>query len=233
MSLRSWIHAGVVHPAENEQTELELPDMCKTIDRSRHSRLRSAVRFSEISRVYSMNVNCTTSCKRSNTSIKITVGHVVVVLDWTRACANSIFSLFFSSDGLIMLHEYLTFEPNEAIDDKFGLFTFQDVHLRRIYFHLMDVRRTGAIAWSEFSLFYTCKLITLKNKVDCPTRKRTCRVLAALQADLTTKLTCKELIQAKDLFLDERRQRLNNERHVEITRDYLQQVMNNLVGLLR
>lgn len=68
-------------------------------------------------------------------------------------------------DGLIILDEYLSIDENESLPSGFELFIQHNPELGRQYFRLMDTRQTGAISWSDFAVFYSCKLLVAKNKV--------------------------------------------------------------------
>jgi hypothetical protein len=49
--------------------------------------------------------------------------------------------------------------------DVYNLFTSNNEDLERLHFNLMDSRQKGAVAWCDFALFYSSKLIAAKNKV--------------------------------------------------------------------
>lgn len=68
-------------------------------------------------------------------------------------------------DGYIILENFLEFCSSGKIADNFNLFSSTDTDLEKLHFNLMDSRQTGAVAWWDFALFYSCKLIAAKSKV--------------------------------------------------------------------
>jgi hypothetical protein len=78
-------------------------------------------------------------------------------------CERHVF--FLVEDGFIILNEFLSFEPNKQFSSGFELFVQFNRDLGRIFFRAMDVNQEGAVGWSDFALFYSCKLIISKNKV--------------------------------------------------------------------
>jgi hypothetical protein len=50
--------------------------------------------------------------------------------------------------------------------DSFNLFPPNNDDLGKSHFNVMDFRQEGAVAWWDFALFYSCKLIAQKNKVN-------------------------------------------------------------------
>lgn len=51
------------------------------------------------------------------------------------------------------------------LPEGFEMFIQNNPELGRTFYRLMDTRNSGAISWSEFAAFYSCKLIVAKNKV--------------------------------------------------------------------
>jgi hypothetical protein len=49
--------------------------------------------------------------------------------------------------------------------DNHNLFS-QNENLEKIHFNLMYLKEKGSVSWSNFALFYSCKLIAAKNKVN-------------------------------------------------------------------
>ena len=72
----------------------------------------------------------------------------------------------FILDGYIVLDDFLTFCSKGKMTDSFNLFTQNNQDLEKLHFTLMDSRRKGAVAWSDFALFFSCKIIATKNKVN-------------------------------------------------------------------
>lgn len=68
-------------------------------------------------------------------------------------------------DGLIILDEYLSLDEESRLPSGFELFIQRNPELGKSYYRLMDTRNSGAISWSDFAAFYSCKLIVAKNKV--------------------------------------------------------------------
>ena len=68
-------------------------------------------------------------------------------------------------DGFIIMDEFLTFCASGKMTDSHNLFTNDDQELEKKHFTLMDIKQKGAVAWSDFALFYSSKLIAAKNKV--------------------------------------------------------------------
>jgi hypothetical protein len=50
--------------------------------------------------------------------------------------------------------------------DGLELFVQHNYDLAKRYFSLMDSRQKGVVAWSDFVLLYSCKLIAVKDKVN-------------------------------------------------------------------
>jgi hypothetical protein len=59
---------------------------------------------------------------------------------------------------------FLEFCLSGKVMDNFDLFS-QNKELEKKHFNLMDLQQKGTVAWSDFALFYSCKLIAAKNKV--------------------------------------------------------------------
>ena len=68
-------------------------------------------------------------------------------------------------DGFISMDDFLAYCSSGKMMDSFNLFTHDDHELEKKHFSLMDIKQQGAVAWSDFALFYSCKLIAAKNKV--------------------------------------------------------------------
>lgn len=49
--------------------------------------------------------------------------------------------------------------------DHLNLFT-HDEELEKSHFRMMDLKEKGTVSWSDFALFYSCKLIAAKNRVN-------------------------------------------------------------------
>jgi hypothetical protein len=64
------------------------------------------------------------------------------------------------------MKNYLEFCSSGKIMDNFNLFNQNKDDLNKAYFNLMDSRQTGTVGWWDFALFYSCKLIAAKNKVN-------------------------------------------------------------------
>jgi len=64
------------------------------------------------------------------------------------------------------MENFLEFCSNGRIVDSFNLFPPNNDDLGKSHFNLMDSRQEGAVAWWDFALFYSCKLIAQKNKVN-------------------------------------------------------------------
>jgi hypothetical protein len=69
-------------------------------------------------------------------------------------------------DGFIIMEDFLAFCTSGKMTDSFSLFTQDSDELEKNHFSLMDTKQKGAVAWSDFALFYTCKIIASKNKVN-------------------------------------------------------------------
>ncbi len=66
------------------------------------------------------------------------------------------------NDGYIVLEEFLSFQSNKNISDRFLQYNSDS---KRKLFSLIDSTQKGVIAWSDFVWFYSCKLTALKDKV--------------------------------------------------------------------
>ena len=73
--------------------------------------------------------------------------------------------LFSLSDGYIILNEFLSLKSSKAMPDELNPFVQPNPEAGRLHFRLMDTAQQGAVAWSDFALLYSCKLIVAKNKV--------------------------------------------------------------------
>jgi hypothetical protein len=73
---------------------------------------------------------------------------------------------WFILDGYIILDEYLSLQSNKKLADGLELFIQHSYGLGKFYFGLMDSTQKGVVAWSDFVLFYSCKLIVAKTKVN-------------------------------------------------------------------
>ncbi|UJR38359.1 hypothetical protein I4U23_031029 [Adineta vaga] len=115
-------------------------------------------------------------------------------------------------DGYIILDEFLSLQTNKSIPDGLELFVQHNQELGKRYFSLMDSAQTGVVAWSDFVLLYSCKLISAKDKIE-----------------LMTKLTEKELVTARKLFLKDPRKSFDNDFNRIITREYFNKVHQDLI----
>lgn len=48
----------------------------------------------------------------------------------------------------------------------FNLFTQDNQDIEKLHFNLMDSRQKGVVPWSDFALFFSCKILASKNKVN-------------------------------------------------------------------
>ena len=53
-------------------------------------------------------------------------------------------------------------DENCRLPEGFEMFIQNNPELGRTFYHLMDTRNSGAISWSEFAAFYSCKLIVAR-----------------------------------------------------------------------
>ncbi|CAF1126597.1 unnamed protein product [Rotaria sordida] len=120
-----------------------------------------------------------------------------------------------NKDGYIILEEYLSLKSNKIKSNDLELFIQHNHDLGKKYFSLMDSTQQGVVCWSDFALFYSCKLIAAKDKFE-----------------LTRKLTEKELVMAKNLFFKDLRKTFDNDGKIIITRDHLKQVHHDLILIL-
>ncbi|CAF0784245.1 unnamed protein product [Didymodactylos carnosus] len=113
-------------------------------------------------------------------------------------------------DGYITLGEFLsrkramTTTPTDSLDD----FIRQNIDHDKLHFRIMDRSNTGVLAWSDFVLFYTAKLLAKKNK-----------------SEISAKLSEKELVFAKMLFMKEMRITKDT---ATITKEQFIRIHNNL-----
>ncbi|CAF2954013.1 unnamed protein product [Rotaria sp. Silwood2] len=121
-----------------------------------------------------------------------------------------------NKDGYIILNDFAVFCSKGKTKDYVNLFPHCNEDLEKLHFNIMDSRQKGAVTWSDFAHFYTCKLIAAKNKTE-----------------LTTKLTKKELIFAKNLFLKDPHLKIDNESNAIITKDYLNRVFHDLIFMTK
>ena len=68
-------------------------------------------------------------------------------------------------DGYIVLEEFLSLQSNKRDLNGLEFFTESNSIFGKTIFSLMDSSKRGVIAWSDFALFYTCKLVATKDKV--------------------------------------------------------------------
>ena len=68
-------------------------------------------------------------------------------------------------DGYIIMENFLELCTNRKGMDHLNLFTPSE-ELERSHFRLMDLKEKGTVSWSDFALFYSCKLIAAKNRVN-------------------------------------------------------------------
>ncbi|CAF1315124.1 unnamed protein product [Adineta ricciae] len=115
-------------------------------------------------------------------------------------------------DGYIILEEFLSFQSNKSIPEGLELFVQHNHETGRRYFALMDCGQRGVVAWSDFVLLYACKLICAKDKIE-----------------LTTKLTEKELVHARKLFLKDPKKSFDNDFNRMVTREHLNQIHHDLM----
>jgi Ca2+-binding EF-hand superfamily protein len=66
------------------------------------------------------------------------------------------------NDGYIVLEEFVSLQSNKSISDRFLQYNSDSA---RKLFSLIDSTQKGAIAWSDFIWYYSCKLSALKDKV--------------------------------------------------------------------
>ncbi|CAF3348328.1 unnamed protein product [Rotaria socialis] len=121
-----------------------------------------------------------------------------------------------NQDGYITFEEFLSLQLNTTISADFHAFIQNNVALAKIYFSLMDSTQQGVIAWSDFALLYSCKIIAAKDKIE-----------------LTAKLTKKEVVFAKTLFLKDPRKTFDNKSNIIITRKHFKQIHHDLIVLLK
>jgi Ca2+-binding EF-hand superfamily protein len=69
-------------------------------------------------------------------------------------------------DGYIILEEFLSLKPNRTISNGLELFIQYNRDLGKQLFSLMDSRQKGVVTWGDFALFYSCKLIAVKDQVN-------------------------------------------------------------------
>lgn len=62
------------------------------------------------------------------------------------------------------MENFLELCSGGKVTDNFNLFN-QKEELEKHHFILMDLKEKGVVGWSDFALFYSCKLIAAKNKV--------------------------------------------------------------------
>ena len=96
----------------------------------------------------------------------------------------------------------------------------------------MDLRERGTIDWSDFVLFSGSRLIAAKTKVsdDFSTSAASS---VALQTELSAKLTQKELVFAKNLFLKDPRIQVGHEGNIICGKEHLARVSYDLTLLLK
>jgi len=68
-------------------------------------------------------------------------------------------------DGYITLDEFLSLKPNQSHRNSLALFTQYNIDSSKKIFVVMDSAQKGVVPWSDFVLFYTCKLLATKDKV--------------------------------------------------------------------
>lgn len=136
-------------------------------------------------------------------------------------------------DGYIGRDEFVVYHEEKSLPELLKLVVNEDRDFSRQY-QLMDFRRRGTIDWSEFVLFSTCRLIAGKTKV--------CRssvslpfdlLFVRLQTELSTKLTQKELVFAKNLFLKDPRIQVGHEGNIICGKEHLSRVFYELTLLLK
>ncbi|CAF1277786.1 unnamed protein product [Rotaria magnacalcarata] len=120
-----------------------------------------------------------------------------------------------NQDGYITFEEFLSLQLNTTISADFHVFIQNNVALAKKYFSLMDSTQQGVIAWSDFALLYSCKIIAAKDKIE-----------------LTAKLTKKEVVFAKTLFFKDPRKTFDNQSNIIITRKHFKQIYHDLIVLL-
>ncbi|CAF3492489.1 unnamed protein product [Rotaria sp. Silwood1] len=120
-----------------------------------------------------------------------------------------------NKDGYIILDEYLSFKSNKTKSNDFELFIQRNHELGKKYFSLMDAKQQGVVCWADFALFYSCKFIAAKD-----------------QTELTSKLTAKELVIAKNLYFKDPRKTFDNNSNIIITRDYFKEIHRDLIQVL-
>jgi hypothetical protein len=68
-------------------------------------------------------------------------------------------------DGYMILENFLEFCTSGLMSHSFNLFNKNNDDLEKAHFNLMDTKQKGTVAWVDFALFYSSKLIARKNKV--------------------------------------------------------------------
>ena len=116
--------------------------------------------------------------------------------------------------------------------DGLELFVQHNSDFGKKYFNLMDTAQNGVVAWSDFVLLYSCKLIAGKDKVNI-LAEYWCSKIFSLKMELTTKLTQKELVMARNLFLKDPRKSYDNDCNRIITREHFNRVYHDLILLLK
>ena len=106
--------------------------------------------------------------------------------------------------------------------------------IQRQHFQLMDLKEKGTVSWSDFALFYSCKLIAAKNKVkNVKIIEEIFLLIVVLQTFLATKLTTKELVFAKNLFLKAPRIQVDQEDNIIATKDHFNRAMHDLMLMIK
>ncbi|UJR07782.1 hypothetical protein I4U23_012064 [Adineta vaga] len=116
-------------------------------------------------------------------------------------------------DGFIILKDFLLFcfhtkTMNSLIS--------HDIFLLKSHFNIMDIQRKDRVAWLDYERFYTCKLIARKDRVE-----------------LTTLLSNKELICAKNLFIQDSNLNFDHQRNLIITKEHFNKVLYNLILMIK
>ena len=135
-------------------------------------------------------------------------------------------------DGYIIMENFLELCTSRKNMNHFDLFG-RNEEIQKQHFQLMDLKEKGTVSWSDFALFYSCKLIAAKNKVNNMKIIREIFLLAVLQTFLSTKLSTKELVFAKNLFLKDPRIQVDQEGNVIATKDHFNRVMHDLTLMLK
>lgn len=137
-------------------------------------------------------------------------------------------------DGYIVLEEFLSFQTHRNTPEGLELFIQSNPDFGKRLFSLIDSSRKGALAWTDFALFYSCKLMVVKNQVkNFLVKEKSSFDKRLFQTELTRKLTEKELVVARKLFLKDPKKNFDNNFNITITKEYFSQVYHELIQALK